>query len=1686
MKCMRKRIGSLLLALCMVFSMLPGTALAEETTTESPWVWVPPDEETGEAGYYEGVVVNSWEELENAVKTAPDNLVDYYPYVDFRINVVDFTWPESEDGSVIDLVLDYPQTEGKYDYSMPTISLWGFDNTEGVDVITWEIPEHINLTCYENIEDHFYGDDVNVVVNGSLSLGDVFNLYYNDNSQFTVNGTLKFLDYGRVYADEAIVNDGGLITSEVSYRLPENTTIKSGGKVTGQVVVTDLTVKSGAEFSPCGSWSLMGKLTLENGVDVTRGDLYTYSTMTVNGEAHCDGVYGNAAIVAEGSTDFEAHILIWSDTNLTLSGDITIDATIDMLGNVNDGDEDTYSKLTIAEGSHVKVNGISGEEVMAGSEEEHVNFTQIIVDGTLELVERGAISDADMILNGTLIMPPVARVFEITADETTNSDISGIGTIKMYAKMLTTDNGYEYWSGYPNLFDTDFFSTAPANHSTIIQGLYDASYIADVTIWRNWDETDNNCTHSWGSGTVTTEPTDTTDGERTYTCEHCGTQKVVEIPAGAHILAAPTDLEWNKFYPWGTTTAFDYNGAISWVTGDPDYNQTFEITVYKDNERQYSTTWDYTAGSGHTHWTDWDFSLGEVWYRRDGTYHYTVQALGDGTTTLDSEVATSDTWTFAMPSTKLAAPTTLAWDGTTATWTEDANAAGFVIDVYYSADDAEATSTDSLTDKGGRVWYYSESGDTDATSDFAEQYMTAAGYYYFAVSSVSNDISKNWHSDTVLSPAYYVECAHNWNDGEVTTEATCGKDGVKTFTCAVCGGSKTEPIAATGNHTGGTATCKELAVCTVCGQSYGELADHTSNGETDCTVADTCTVCGETLRAAGEHTWDTSYSKDADGHWYECTVCDGTSGKEVHNSSNVTDCSLADTCADCDEVLRAAGQHDWNETWQTTEIQHWQVCDICETESDKEGHDVVVDPYVAPTLNSTGLTEGSHCSTCGLILVAQETIDKLERQDVSWTVDAITWQYGKVGTVYNTAENKTEGGSALTYTSSNPAVATVDGKGAVTILGAGTTVITATAAAVENKYVETSASYTLTVNKAKLTITANDKTVAYGQAPANDGYTVTGLVTGEDESVLGGTAVYTYTYAQYGKVGEYQIAVSGLTADNYEITFVPGKLTVDKAAAYTIALDNLSQRTGSVTAVTAAVAPQDSTAAVLVEYEIVTPAVACGHAHEKACGEAGATCIHTQHDETCGYAEETRAWTTEVPTGKGTYNVRASLTASENITLPAETVYTTGVLEIKASATIGGGSSGSASRNDVTLDVDSGDQSVAVDVTAKDGTVEVVVTDEALEEILEKVPATGEVVVDLTSVKGAEELVLPAELVTALEENDEVKELTVVSEDAEIVMDADVLATLAETITSTSDKVTVRTTAVDPEDLTELQQEVVNSIAADPVIVELTLVVTYYDEAGNVIGETDLHELNGEVEVRVAYELPEDMTEKNVVVAYVSDDGSVTYIRASYENGYVTFTTDHFSVFVVFASYAAAFDDVDLNAWYVPYVEYAVGEGLMAGISEGTFSPDLTTTRGMIVTILYSLEGKPAITGDAPFADVTADQYYAKAVAWAAANGIVSGYGDGTFGPDDTITREQMAVILHSYAKYKGMDVSVGEDTNILSYNDAEQISDWAIPAFQWACGEGILAGTGNGMLSPKTGATRAQVAAILKQFCEE
>ena len=207
---------------------------------------------------------------------------------------------------------------------------------------------------------------------------------------------------------------------------------------------------------------------------------------------------------------------------------------------------------------------------------------------------------------------------------------------------------------------------------------------------------------------------------------------------------------------------------------------------------------------------------------------------------------------------------------------------------------------------------------------------------------------------------------------------------------------------------------------------------------------------------------------------------------------------------------------------------------------------------------------------------------------------------------------------------------------------------------------------------------------------------------------------------------------------------------------------------------------------------------------------------------------------------------------------------------------------------------------------------------------------------------------------------------------------------------------------------------------------------------------------------------------------------------ANQSSGKYTFTMPAAAVTVkaVFAAQETApdfpFADVAKGSWYYEGVRYAYENGLMSGTGEGTFSPDLPTSRGMLVTILYRLAGSPA-AGSASFTDVAKGQWYADGVAWASANGVVSGYPDGSFRPNDTITREQMAAILYQYARIQGKLDDSRADLSIFA--DLDSLSAYAKEPMSWAVAQGLFSGVSADTLAPGGSTTRAQAAVILTAF---
>ena len=260
-----------------------------------------------------------------------------------------------------------------------------------------------------------------------------------------------------------------------------------------------------------------------------------------------------------------------------------------------------------------------------------------------------------------------------------------------------------------------------------------------------------------------------------------------------------------------------------------------------------------------------------------------------------------------------------------------------------------------------------------------------------------------------------------------------------------------------------------------------------------------------------------------------------------------------------------------------------------------------------------------------------------------------------------------------------------------------------------------------------------------------------------------------------------------------------------------------------------------------------------------------------------------------------------------------------------------------------------------------------------------------------------------------------------------------------------------------------------------------TKVTTQTSADGGTKTEIDLPK-DKETEVTIPSPNAEDVTS----VTVTDKDGKETEITdfEITENG-VKVTVSGDCTAVINKAAKKEFADVHpVNHWAIADIDYAYIKGLMMGTSETHFSPDVPLTRAMLVTVLYRLEGEPRVSGITSFADLEKGQYYLDAVCWAQVNGIVNGVTETEFAPNDNITREQIAAIMHRYAQYKGFDVTQG-GMLVREYNDYEAISDYALSSMTWAVNAGLLKGKGNNNLAPQDNATRAEVAAILHRFIE-
>lgn len=327
--------------------------------------------------------------------------------------------------------------------------------------------------------------------------------------------------------------------------------------------------------------------------------------------------------------------------------------------------------------------------------------------------------------------------------------------------------------------------------------------------------------------------------------------------------------------------------------------------------------------------------------------------------------------------------------------------------------------------------------------------------------------------------------------------------------------------------------------------------------------------------------------------------------------------------------------------------------------------------------------------------------------------------------------------------------------------------------------------------------------------------------------------------------------------------------------------------------------------------------------------------------------------------------------------------------------------------------------------------------------------------------------------------------LTVVPQDPRAAVQVDKTAYTAARqlrLSGGLNRYTVTITALDGTTVQTYYLEVSNTLSPSGGGSGYSVTVPEKTDHGTVTANPDQAEEGQAVAITVT---PEQgyMLEKLTAVDEKGNKLTLTNLG----DGKYTFTMPGSKVEVqaAFKPVAFPFADVSESDWFYGSVKYVYENGMMNGTGYTTFSPYLNTSRGMIMTVLYRLEGSPAVSGGSGFTDVAAGQYYTDAIAWGSAHGIVLGYENNRFGPDDDVTREQLAAILYRYAQYKGYDVTAGGSGVITGYEDAETVSSYAVTPMKWAVGTGVINGSENRLL-PRNMATRGEAAAMFMRFCRK
>ncbi|MBP3447896.1 MAG: leucine-rich repeat protein [Clostridia bacterium] len=693
-----------------------------------------------------------------------------------------------------------------------------------------------------------------------------------------------------------------------------------------------------------------------------------------------------------------------------------------------------------------------------------------------------------------------------------------------------------------------------------------------------------------------------------------------------------------------------------------------------------------------------------------------------------------------------------------------------------------------------------------------------------------------------------------------------------------------------------------------------------------------------------------------------------------------------------------------------------------------------------------------------------EILDKTPQNIVIADIDTKT--YGDTSFAITVTPDTTANLSNFTYDSSDKNVATIDESGNVTIVGAGETTISATEAGNED-YAKTTVTKKLTVNKKALEIKVDNVTITYGDAISTN-ITYTGFIDGENESVLT-KAVEVGGYSAKPDAGEYDIVLSGAEAANYEISYVNAKLTVNKKDVTVTQLKVFDKVADTTTDATI------NTSSLVIDSMILGDDVTINF------GNAVATFA-----------------TAEVGT-----DIAVTITALELVGTHAENYNLTNT-EITTTASI---------KETITA------SDIAAQITA------LIVVKDSTEITLPNVPTGYKVTVKSSD---NENVVKDDGSIAPVENDTQVGLTFTVTNEAD---ETDVADTAVINVTiPTSTKINVAVTAEANGTVTGSGEYLKNAdvtVVATPdsgykfsgwyngessvstnasytfkAVSDIALVAKFAKKTSSGGGG------GGVSKYTVKFETNGGSTVKAVSVnknALATEPAAPTKDGFNFDGWYTDkeltkaydFSSKVTKGFTLYAKWTEiekepvvdepdttiAFADVKENDWFYENVQYVVENKLMNGVAEDKFAPNETLTRAMLVTVLYRNEGEPAVNKSIPFADVDMSAWYANAVVWAKQNGIVNGVTENEFAPDENITREQIAAIMFRYAQYKGMDAVTLEEN--LHFADADEISEYAVSAMNWAVGTGLMKGKSTTTINPKDNATRAEIAAILQRFIE-